>query len=78
MSYSQSNPSKLTTDLNKQYDDDKVEEIIRRIAYNLWKRGFSEDANTNWYEAERIFKLNFLRNKAPVPPPNQYQIYFFL
>ena len=29
------------------------EEIIRDLAYSLWKQGFSESAEANWFEAVR-------------------------
>lgn len=32
------------------------EHAIQTLAYDLWTRGFSDDADTNWFEAERLIK----------------------
>ena len=44
----------------KEITESQVEtqehEIIRKIAYQLWQKKFSENAQENWLEAERIFR----------------------
>lgn len=48
----------------------ETRQAVERLAYELWAKGFSSDADTNWFEAERRLGLGFelFFSDSPIGP----------